>query len=66
MLGKGNKAVVSGPPFFRDVAGPLFETFILGLCIVLFKPDQPLWSCKLWRKSYVYQSKAKICAKGAL
>jgi len=32
-----NKAVVSGPPFFRDDAGPLFETFALSFCIVLFK-----------------------------
>jgi len=35
ILGKANKTVVSGPPFFRDVA--FFETFALSYCIVLFK-----------------------------
>jgi len=37
------------------------------LVIALFylKADEPPWSRKLWRKSYVFQNKAKICAKGA-
>jgi len=37
ILGEANQAVVWGPPFFRDVAGPLFETCTLSFCIVLFK-----------------------------
>jgi len=36
LLGEANEAIVSGPPFFRGVARPLFETFALSFCIVLF------------------------------
>jgi len=64
ILGEANEALFSGPPFFRDVAGPLFEIAHLYLALFCLKADEPLWSHKLWSKSYVFQNKAKICAKG--
>jgi len=54
---EANKAVFSGP---------LFETFALSFCIVFLKVDEPLWSRKLWSKSYVFQNKAKNVPKAAL
>jgi len=34
---EGEQGYRLGAPFFRDVAVPLFETFALSFCIVLFK-----------------------------
>jgi len=56
-----NKAVVSGPPFFRDVAWSLFETFALSFALFRLKADELLWS-----KSYVFQNKAKVPKGGPL
>jgi len=64
ILGEANEAVVSGPPFFRDVAWPSLRLLHLVFALFCLKADEPLWSRKLWRKSYVFQNKAKIYAKG--
>ena len=48
-------------PFFRNVAGPLFNTFALSFALFCLKADELLWS-----KSYVFQKKAKVCVKGGL
>jgi len=64
ILGKANKAVVSWPPFFRYVADPTLRLSRIVFALFCLKADEPLWSRKLWSKSYVFQNKAKICAKG--
>jgi len=41
------------------------ETFALVFALFCLKADEPLWSRKLWSKSYVFQNKAKNVSKGS-
>jgi len=60
---EGKQGCRLGPPFFRDIAGPSLSPSHLVFALFCLKADEPLWSRKLWSKSYVFQNKAKICAK---
>jgi len=62
--GKANKAVVSGPLFSEISRSPSLRLSHLVFALFYLNADEPLWSRKLWSKSYVFQNKANICAKG--
>jgi len=64
ILGEANEAVVSGPLLSKMLRGPSLRLSHLVFALFYLKADEPLWSRKLWSKSYVFQNKAKICAKG--
>jgi len=63
MLGKANKAVVSGPLFSEILRGPSLRISHLVFALICLKADEPLWSRKLRSVSYVFQNKAKIKQK---
>jgi len=60
---KGEQGCRLGAPFFQRCRGDPMETFALVFALFCLKADEPLWSRKLWSKSYVFQNKAEICAK---
>ena len=61
MIGKADKAVVSGAPFSQSGRGAPLWLPRLVFALFCLKADEPLWS-----KSYVFQNKAKNVPKEAL
>jgi len=64
ILREANEAVVSDLLLSKMLWGPSLRLLHLVFALFCLIADEPLWSCKLWNKLYVFQNKANIVPKG--
>jgi len=54
-----------GAPFFQRCREAPLRLSYLVFALLCLKANEPPWNRTLWSKSYVFQNKAKMCARGA-